>query len=169
MGFFYGVIAVLFVIFLLAYTRIKKPLFGNILIAVTVLLITLSTVLYFQKDKRLEKKEHLIPIDQIVLSQINSALSYGNNYKLTAKVENHSKHYRLQSVNIQITFLKCNTETAQEETCQLLGKEHYAIKTRLAAEQSTHIEKYIMLNNIPELKGTEVLRWKIEILSGVAR
>ena len=169
MGFFYGVIAVLFVIFLLAYVRIKKPLFGNILIAITLLLIVLSTVLYFQKDKRIEKKEHLIPIDQIVLSQINSSLSYGDNYKLTAKVENLSKRYRLQSVNIQITFLKCNAENAQEENCQILGEGHYAIKTRLAAEQSTHIEKYIMLDNIPELKGTEVLRWKIKTLSGVAR
>ncbi len=169
MGFFYGVIAVLFVVFLLAYVRIKIPLFGNVLIAITLLLIALSTVLYFQKDKRIEKKEHLIPIDQIVFSQINSSLSYGNNYKLTAKVENHSKRYRLQSVNIQIIFLKCDAENAQEKNCQVLGEGHYAIKTRLAAGQSTHIEKYIMLDNIPELKCPEVLRWKITTLSGVAR
>ena len=167
MGFFYGLIAILFVIFLLSYTRIKRPLFGNILIVITLLLISLATLFYFQMDNRIEKKQQLIPVDDIVLSQVHSALAYGNNYKLTAHIENRSRRYRLQAVNIQITFLKC-LEKQQLQSCPILKTHQYRIKTRLSPGQSSQIEKYIMLDDLG-LKNNEVLQWKIEILSGVAR
>jgi len=61
MAFFYGVIAVLFIIFLMAYTYIKNPLSGKILIFVSIFLITLSTFLYFRMDNRIAKKQTLIP------------------------------------------------------------------------------------------------------------
>lgn len=162
MGFFYGFIAVLFVIFLLTYTHIKKPLFGNILIAITLLLISLSTLFYFQMGQRIEKKQHLIPVDEIVLTQVHSALAYGNNYKLTFQIENLSSRYRLQAINIQITFLKC-TAKQKSADCSVLKTQKYRINTRLSPKMTTQIEKYIMLDDI------EVLQWKIEVLSGVAR
>ena len=165
MGFFYGLIAVLFIIFLLSYTRIKKPLFGNILIAITLLLVILSTFFYFQMDKRIDKKLHLIPLDEIEISQIHYTLSYGNNYKLTAKIDNHSKRYRLQAINLQIIFLKC-LANAQ---CAEIKQQQYRIKTRLAPNESTLIEKYIMLDDIEAISDKEVLQWKIEVISGVAR
>ena len=168
MGFFYGLIAILFVIFLLTYTRIKKPLFGNILIAITVLLISLVTLFYFQLDKRVEKKQQLISIEEIKLSQIHHALAYGNNYKLTAKVENLSARYRLQAINIQIDFSKCLPK-AQQTKCSQIKQHQYRIKTRIAANDSTNIEKYIMLDDIDPLKENETLQWDVKIISGIAR
>ena len=168
MAFLYGLIAVLFIVFLLGYVRIKKPVFGNSLIAITIILISLSTFFYFQMDNRIEKKEHLISVDEIVLSQIHSSLSYGNNYKLTAQVENLSKRYRLQAINIQINFLKCIA--AQEtESCSILKTHQYRIDTRLSPNTSAQIEKYIMLDDIGSISDNEILKWKIEVLSGVAR
>ncbi|MCU7836813.1 MAG: hypothetical protein KZQ83_16380 [gamma proteobacterium symbiont of Taylorina sp.] len=169
MGFFYGLIAILFIIFLLAYTRIKKPLFGNALITITLLLISLSTFFYFQMDKRIEKKQQLIPVEEISLTDVNSSLAYGNNYKLAAKIKNHSKRYRLQSVNLQIEFLKCQSAQQQLGKCLLLKKGQYKIKTRLAASQSSNIEKYIMLDDLGVFNKNDILRWKVEVLSGVAR
>ena len=168
MAFFYGLVAILFVIFLLSYIRIKKPLFGNILIAITLLFITLATFFYFQMDNRIEKKQQLIPVDEIILSQVHSALAYGNNYKLSAHIENRSQRYRLQAVNIQITFFKC-LEKQSLENCPVLKTHQYRINTRLSAGQSSQIEKYIMLDDLQPLKSNEILQWKIEILSGVAR
>ena len=168
MAFLYGLIAVLFIIFLLSYARIKRPVFGNVLIAITILLISLSTLFYFQMDNRIEKKEHLIPINEIVLSQIHSVLSYGNNYKLTAQIENLSRRYRLQAINIQISFFKC-TATQKIENCPLLKIHQYRIETRLSPSSSTQIEKYIMLDDIGSISDNEILKWKIEVLSGVAR
>jgi len=118
-------------------------------------------------DNRIAKKQTLIPTGEISLSQPNYALAYGNNYKLTAKIENHSKDYRLQAVNLLIEFSKCLPK--QENQCVLIKTERYEVKTRLAAGQSTNIEKYIMLDDLETLQNNEVLQWNIKLLSGVAR
>ena len=49
MGFVLGVVAALLVIFLLTYITLKKPVFGRILIALSLVLVLTSTFLYFQK------------------------------------------------------------------------------------------------------------------------
>ncbi len=181
MGLVIGVLAALIVVFLLGYITVKKPVFGSVLISISLLFILIATFFYFQKDNRLENKTLRIPVDQIELSDVNYGFAYGNNYKLTAIIKNNSTRYRLQTVFLQISFLHCKgSDNSLEpvnraepvkapDDCQLLEKRLHKVETRLAREKSTKIETYIQLDDtlLPEKDG--YIRWQVEIASGVAR
>lgn len=175
MGFVIGVVVALLVIFLLAFITIKKPVFGEIMIALVVIMILTSTYFYFQKDERVENKKHLIPVEQIELTDIQHSLAYGNYYKLTALLKNHSQKYRLQSIELKLSFLNCPPlEVSNYNNCQLISEKHHKIKTRMPAQQSAPIESYILLDDEAVLavindKNAGSIHWKIELLNGSAR
>lgn len=165
MGFVLGVLAALLVIFLLTYITLKKPRFGQILIALSLALILLSTYLYFQKDNRVEKLQQLIPVDEIVISDVKFDYAYGNNYKLTGTISNLSKRYRLQSVQLKLLFYKCQSDNTSWQDCDLIDDVVHTVKTRLPANQTASFETYILL----EQENYLTLRLKVEILSSIAR
>lgn len=176
MGFVIGVVVALVVIFLLAFITVKKPVFGEVMIALAVVMILASTFFYYQKDTRVENKKHLIPVEQIQLTDIKHVLAYGNYYKLTANLKNQSDKYRLQSIVLKLSFLNCApSDSGRDDTnCQLITEKHHKINTRLAAQQAADIETYFLLDDAAVLalinsdKKTAV-HWKIELLNGVAR
>ena len=51
MGFVIGVVVALIVVFLLAYITIKKPVFGEIVIAISVLMVLAAVFFYFQMSQ----------------------------------------------------------------------------------------------------------------------
>lgn len=165
MGFIMGVVAALLVIFLLTYITVKKPVFGRILIAISVVLVLLSVYFYFQKDDRVEKLQTLIALDEINISDVDFDYAYGNFYKLTGRVANQSKKYRLQAVNVRIGFYQCPDEHSQWQECELMDEKMHTIKTRLAAQKSAGFETYLLL----EQQGVLSWRLKIDIISGMAR
>lgn len=172
MGFIVGVVGALLVIFLLSYITIKKPNFGRSLIVLSLLLITLSIFFYFQKENRVDKRRSLISNDEITLSNIKHEYAYGNFYKLTGNIHNQSNRYRLQSITVKISFLQCpekNIKISDKEVsknnCELIEDKVAVIKTRLAAEDSGNFEHYLLLEK-EKLAG---LRWKVELISGIAR
>ena len=177
MGFVIGVIGALLVIFLLSYITVKKPKFGRSLIVLCLILIGLATYFYFQKDKRVEKRLSLIPLSEIQLSDINHEYAYGSYYKLTGKVHNDSQRYRLQSMNLMVSFYQCpqsdNTgkKTSLKQTdkdykdCQLAGQKEILVKTRLASGTTGDFEKYIILDQ----EHARQFLWHIDLISGVAR
>ena len=173
MGFVVGVVAALLVIFLLSYITIKKPVFGRVLIAVSVILIALSTFFYFQLDKRVEKKKTLIPTSEIILGDIVYNYDYGNYFKLTGSIQNLSKRFRLQSILIKISFYQCSAgknksklaTKVDDRLCEFIEEKQINIKTRLAKAQSGQFETYILLEKNKYLP----LVWKVELVSGVAR
>lgn len=175
MAFVIGGVVALLVIFLLAYITIKKPVFGEVIIALAVLMILTSTFFYFQKDKRVENKKQLIPLEQIELIDITHSLAYGNYYKLTAQLKNQSQKYRLQSINLKLSFLNCpSAEVSNYTNCKLISEKHHKIKTRLAAQQSSAIESYFLLEDeavlaIINANNTNSIHWRIELVSGSAR
>jgi len=164
-----SVVVFLVIIFLLAYITIKKPAFGEIVIAIAVLMILASTFLYFQKDNRIEKKKQLIPVNEIELSNIQHQWAYGNYHKLTGHLKNNSEKYRLQSVELSVSFLDCPDSASNESQCQLLIKNQYKIDTRLSAQKSKNIETYILLDNIKPKQENSFLKWQITLESGSAR
>jgi len=174
MGLIIGFFAALIVVFLLGYITVKKTVFGEVLIAISLILILLATFLYFQKDNREEKKKQKIPVEQIQLSDISYGLAYGNYYKLTANIKNSSSRYRLQSVLLDVSFYQCKTESSSFENCQLLEKRQHNVDTRLASGKTEKIETYLLLNdtltqqNIP-VKERGAVRWQIKIATGTAR
>jgi len=174
-----GVVVALVVIFLLAYITIKKPLFGEVIIALAVFMILAAIFFYVQKDNRIEKKKGLIPLQQIELTQSSYKLAYGNYYKFSAQLKNNSKKYRLQSITLKISFFVCPAKEVKDfQQCQLLSERNHTVDTRLAAQQSTLVEGYFLLDNKDaqaissgsEAKNSNgfVIR-KIELLSGTAR
>ena len=180
MGFVVGVVAALLVVFLLGYITIKKPAFGETVIAVSIVLIALSTYLYFQQDNRLEKKKALIPNSEIVISDINYAYDYGNYFKLTGSIKNLSNRYRLQAILVKISFYRCPDYTNKEankeankkdiievidESCEFIEDKELKIKTRLAKAKSGQFETYVLLDKNKFIP----LIWKLELISGVAR
>ena len=177
MGFVIGVIGALLVIFLLSYITIKKPKFGRTLIVLCLVLIGLSTYFYFQKDKRVEKRQSLIPLSEIQLSDIRHEYAYGSYYKLTGKVHNDSQRYRLQSMNLRISFYQCpesanaGKKTSPKQTdknyndCQLANQKEILVKTRLASGSTGGFEKYILLDQ----EHARKFIWHIDLISGVAR
>ena len=188
MGFVIGAVVALVVIFLLSYITVKKPVFGEVMIALSLLMIVTALFFYFQQDEREENRKHLIPLEQIELSDFSHSLAYGNNYKLTAQLKNKSQRYRLQSINLKILFYQCpasfkSTTDKQFENCRLVIEKEHSIKTRLAPQQSSHIESYILLDDdvLSEadgslmgadgslLKADGSLQWQIQIVNGIAR
>ena len=165
MGFVVGVVAALLVIFLLIYITLKKPVFGRILIALSLVLVLTSTFLYFQKDKRVEKQQTLIAIDEIVISDFKFDYAYGSFYKLAGTIANQSTRYRLQSVNLKLSFYQCADKNSQWQDCELKNEISETVKTRLAAEQSASFETYLLL----EQEDYSSLRLKLEVISGIAR
>jgi len=165
MGFVLGVVAALLVIFLLTYITLKKPVFGRILIALSLVLVLTSTFLYFQKDKRVEKQQKLISVDEIVISDVKFDYAYGSFYKLAGTITNQSTRYRLQSVNLKLSFYQCADDNSQWQDCVLKNEISDTVKTRLAAEQSTSFESYLLL----EQEDYSSLRLKLDIISGIAR
>jgi len=157
MGFVIGVVVALIVVFLLAYITIKKPVFGEVIIALSVLMVLAAVFFYFQKDNRVENKKNLIPIEQIKLSDFSHSLAYGNYYKLTAHLKNQSPRYRLQSIVLQISFFQCPASFDLKsddlkienkfKSCHLLSEKQHTIETRLAAQQAADIESYILLDD----------------------
>lgn len=174
MGFVIGVVIALVVIFLLAYITVKKPVFGEVMIALSLLLILTALFFYFQRDEREENKKHLIPLEQIELSDFSHSLAYGNNYKLTAQLKNKSQRYRLQSINLIISFYQCpasfkQTIDKQFDNCRLVMDKEHSIRTRLAPQQSRRIESYILLDDDVLSKADGTLEWQVQIVNGVAR
>ena len=187
MGLVIGVLAALIVVFLLGYITVKKPVFGSVLISISLLFILISTFFYFQKDSRIENKKLRIPVDQIELSDVNYGFAYGNNYRLTAIIKNNSTRYRLQTVFLQISFLHCKgSDNSLEpvnslesvnslgsanapEDCQLLEKRLHKVETRLPREKSTKIETYIQLDDALLQQKVGYIHWQVEIASGIAR
>jgi prepilin signal peptidase PulO-like enzyme (type II secretory pathway) len=172
MGFVVGVVAALLVIFLLTYITLKKPVFGRVLIALSVVMIALSVFFYFQKDERVEKQKSLIPPEQIILSDISYAYAYGSFYKLTATVENRSERYRLQAILLNISFFQCKqSNTGQVITdnsmadCQLVKSKEIEVKTRLAPKKTGQLESYVLLDK----EGDSSLQWQVKLVSGIAR
>jgi len=169
-----GVVVALVVVFLLTYITVRKPAFGEVVIALAVLMILAAVFLYFQKDNRIERKKELIPLEQIELTQVSYKLAYGDYYKLSAQLRNQSQKYRLQSIMIKISFFNCPTEnTTDFKQCQLMSARKHSIDTRLAAQQSTAIEGYFLLDNkeiiaLNSASNTFIIR-KIDLLSGTAR
>lgn len=173
MGFVIGVVVVLLVIFLLAYITVKKPVFGELMIGISVLMILVSTFFYFQKDNRAENKKNLIPNEQIELSEITHHLAYGNFYKITALLKNNSQHYQLRVLVLDIKFFKCKTssDTMNDnnlQNCTLVSTKQHEIKTRLAAQQVANIESYILLDDDALAEASD-LNWQIKIADGIAR
>ncbi len=175
MSFVIGVITTLFIVFLLAFITIKKPAFGKTIIALSLAMVVLASVLYFQNDQQIEHKKHLIALDDIALTNIQYQLAYGNYYKLTAQLSNHSKKYRLQAIELAISFYNCPSKTPKNyKKCQLIATKIHKIPTRLAAQQSTTIESYFLLDdeNILHLidnTNKEFLSWDIQLANGYAR
>ncbi len=175
MAFVIGVVVALLVIFLLTYMTIKKPVFGEVMIALAVIMILGSTFFYFQKDKRVENKKHLIPVNEIVLTDIRHNLAYGNYYKLTAQLKNNSQKYRLQTIKLKLSFLNCPSEKVNDDkNCKLISETTHSIDTRMPAQQSAAIESYFLLDDEAVLavinsENSESIHWKIELLNGSAR
>jgi hypothetical protein len=175
MGFVIGVVVALLVIFLLAYITIKKPVFGEVMIALAILMILTSTFFYFQKDNRLANKKNLIPLEQIELTDIRHTLAYGNYYKLTAHLKNLSEKYRLQSIELKLSFLNCpSLEVSNYNNCKLISEKHHKINTRMSAQKSAPIESYFLLDDeavlaVINAKKAGSVHWKIEVLNGYAR
>ena len=174
-----GLVIALVVIFLLAYITIKRPVFGEIIIALAIIMILAALFFYFQKDNRIEKKKELIPLQQIELTQSSYKLAYGNYYKFSAQLKNNSEKYRLQSITLKISFFVCPAKEVKDfQKCQLLNERNHTIDTRLAAQQSAPVEGYFLLDNKDaqaissgsEAKNANgfIIR-KIELLSGTAR
>ncbi|WP_198264661.1 hypothetical protein [sulfur-oxidizing endosymbiont of Gigantopelta aegis] len=176
MGFVIGAVVSLIVVFLLVYITIKKPTFGKVVIALALVMVITAVFFYFQEDNRVEKKKHLIPLEQVELSTVEHKWSYGNFYKLNAEIKNNSPRYRLQSIILQISLFKCPTPNNCQSVLQLKHK----IDTRLAAQQSKKIDSHILLEpelfakNLSESKkdktiDVDSLQWKIKLLEVNAR
>ncbi len=173
MGFIIGAVVALIVVFLLAYITVKKPVFGEIMIGFSIVLIMASTFFYFQKDERVEKKRSLIPVEQITSSGFSHSLSYGNYYKLTSEIQNNSQRYFLRSIILNIKFFKCpDSFDTQNETrfteCEFILEKQHKIDIRLASQQTRKVESYLLLSE-DKLADATNFKWKIEIISGVAR
>ncbi|MCK5697688.1 MAG: hypothetical protein KAI02_05970 [Gammaproteobacteria bacterium] len=169
-----GVVVALVVVFLLAYITIRKPAFGEIVIALAILMILAAVFFYFQKDNRIERKKELIPLNQIELTQVSYTLAYGHYYKLSGQLSNQSKKYRLQSIMLKVSFFNCPTaKTTDFKQCQLMSAKNHSIKTRLAPQQSTAVEGYFLLDNkeisVLNSASTQFVIRKIDLLSGTAR
>lgn len=187
MGFVIGAVVALIVIFLLTYITVKRPVFGEVVIVLSVLMIIVAVFFYFQTDKREEKKKNLIPLDEIQLSNISHKLAYGYYHKLTAHAKNLSK-YRLQSINFNIHFYQCpiNYNTLQDtdySTCKLLIEKQHKLDIRLSAEQGRDIETYVLLDDAVlvsaydslstsadgSLPAVGSIQWQVTLTNGVAR
>ncbi len=173
MGFVIGVVVALIVIFLLAYITVKKPVFGEVIIGLSVLMIMASTFFYFQKDERAENKKNLIPTEEIESSGFSHSLAYGNYYKLTSEIKNNSQRYQLRSIVLDVKFFKCpasfdTKKTEKFEQCQQVADKQHKIDIRLAPQQTSQVETYLLLDE-NELADAQNLQWKIEIINGVAR
>ncbi len=173
MGFIIGAVAASVVVFLLAWLTVKNPKAGKIEITLVVILIALAVFLYFYEDKRVEIHKNLIPLEQIQLSDIKHQWAYGAYYKLTAKITNKSSKYRLQSVDLKVSFYNCpqNTKAPKLDQCELINSLMHTVRTRLDALKSRDVEAYLLLDD--NLLGDKVpadkLNWKVEVASGLAR
>ncbi len=171
MSLVYGVLAALVVIFLLAMVTVRKPKFGIGLSIVTLILISLAVIFYSGEDNRLDKQKSRIPVEQIILTDTQSRLSYGNTYKITGKLENRSTRYMLASIMLDIQVYACsNKEDDQTETdsgCDLLQQKQHKVDTRMKAETSRSFETYVIFDALNGNKGN--LKWDIKVLSGIGR
>ena len=180
MGFVIGAVVALVVIFLLAYITVKKPVFGEVMIVLSLLMVIVSTFFYFQKDNRVENKKNLIPVEQIELSDVSHHLAYGYYHKLTAHLSNLSQKYRLQSIIINIRFFQCPekhdlTKDKAFDNCRLLTEKQHKIDTRLSPKQSSDIESYILLDDkvlitaYGSMPAKGSIQWQTKVVTGIAR
>ena len=173
MGFIIGVVAASVVVFLLAWLTVNNPKAGKIEIVLVIVLIALAVFLYFYEDQRVEIQKHLIPLEQIQLSDIHHQWAYGAYYKLTARITNKSSKYRLQSVDLKVSFYNCpqNIKTPKLKQCELINRLVHTIRTRLDAQKSRDIEAYLLLddNLLGDKVAADKLNWKVEVASGLAR
>mgnify|MGYP001825308973 FL=1 len=176
MALVYGVLAALLVIFLLALVTSRKPKFGIGLSIVTVFLIILAIIFYSREDSRLETQKSRIPVEQIVLSDVSSTLSYGNTYQITGQLQNQSSRYMLASILLDIQVYDCAREkvtqdvennTKVDKECVLLQSKQHKVDTRMPPESLKSLETYVLFDAVNGNKTT--LKWDIKVLSGIGR
>ncbi len=188
-----SMLAILWIVFLLAYIIIKKPKFGGSIALVSIFIIALAVFLFNSEDKRVTKREGRIAVEQIEIKDLNYQWAYGNYYKITALVKNNSPKYRLQSINLSLSFYACpksvtalvtipittsvttsvkNTQNLSQ--CQLVvDNKSMNIRTRVDSGQSIQVEGYYLQQNEAVLalsheKSDKTMRWKIELVNGMA-
>ena len=170
-----GIIAGLLVTFLLIYTVTKKPLFGSVLIIVSLFLVALSTYLYWHMEDRVENRKSKITVDEIVLSDIKHQYAYGNNYQLSFSVTNQSEKYRLQSLELKILLLNCvhsSNEHHAQNDCQTISEIDHKLKARIPIKSTKTLQTYLQLDNsvegINDTIHVEKLMWQVNVVSGFA-
>lgn len=176
MALVYGILGALLVIFLLAMVIVRKPKFGIGLSIATISLIALAIIFYSGEDSRREMQKSRIPVEQIILTDIESELSYGNTYRISGKLENQSPQYMLASIMLDIHVYDCSAKKARQTVevvtpdindCVLLQQKQQKVDTRMLPESSKFIETYVLFDALNGNKKPEW--WDIRVISGIGR
>lgn len=141
------------------------PQLRAIALVVLVLFGGLLSYLFFSNGSQPDRQAHLIPISDIVLSQLDYSQDPSLN-RISGNMLNNSQDYRLRSVTIRLTLHDCPYEESDFDECVIIADDTAQTFVDIPPGQLRSFGVLMSFPNLPILEG--VLRWRYELIASRA-
>jgi len=136
----------------------------SIFVLLAVLVIGLVVVIWYAEFRQ-ATRSNLISTEEVQLANFNVEVTYGNSFKMFARVRNLSTDFALIAVGIEISVSDC-TAPDQVEACVIVGQQEQEIQIDIPAQQARDITRQFIF---PPMRPQGELRWSYSILYATAR
>ena len=141
---------------LLAATRFPKTAYG----VLSALLVVVG-LLYWHSQGQQDSRELLIPVDLVVISDAVVTKSYRDSFNITARITNGSQTHALTETTIEFAMLDCESDTADESGCAILGSQRRPVVIRIPPGQSRDFEDSLIFSHA-KIRGQ--LHWRYTVV-----
>ncbi len=131
----------------------------SVFVLLAVLVTGLVMVIWYAEFHQ-TTRSNLIFAEEVELENFIVEVTYGNSFKMFARVRNLSADHSLIAVGIEISASDC-TVPEREETCVIVGQQEQEIQVDVPAQQARDITRQFIF---PPMRPQGELKWSYSIL-----
>ena len=131
----------------------------SVFVLLAVLVTGLVMVIWYAEFHQ-TTRSNLIFAEEVELENFIVEVTYGNSFKMFARVRNLSADHTLIAVGIEISASDC-TVPEREETCVIVGQQEQEIQVDVPAQQARDITRQFIF---PPMRPQGELKWSYSIL-----
>jgi hypothetical protein len=136
----------------------------SVFVLLSVLVLGLVMVIWYAEFHQ-ATRSNLISTEEVELENFNVEVTYGNSFKMFARVRNLSADHALIAVGVEISASDC-TAPDQEETCVIVGQQEQEIQVNVPERQARDITRQFIF---PPMRPQGELKWSYSILYATAQ
>jgi hypothetical protein len=136
----------------------------SIFVLLFVLVLGLVMVIWYAEFYQ-ATRSNIISTEEVDLENFKVEVTYGNSFKMFARVRNLSADHALIAVGVEISASDCTTPD-QAETCVIVGQQTQEIQVDVPVQQARDITRQFIF---PPMRPQGDLKWSYSILYATAQ